>query len=54
MKFIFAVPVIAVGLLSGCATSVAVPSGMKAGQFVTFSCEGGKSFQARAAEDGPS
>lgn len=54
MKFIFAVPVIAVGLLSGCATSVAVPSGMKAGQFVTFSCEGGKSFQARAAEDGSS
>lgn len=52
MKFVFSVPFIAVTLLAACATSPAVPMGMKAGQFVTFSCEDGKSFQARAAEDG--
>ena len=52
MKFVFAAPLTAVTLLAACATSSPLPIGMKAGQFVTFSCEGGKSFQARAAEDG--
>ena len=54
MKLVFTLPLVAVALLAGCATSPAVPMGMKAGKFVTFSCEGGKSFQARAAEDGSS
>lgn len=45
---------VAVALLAGCATSPAVPVGMKPGEFVTFSCEGGKRFQARAATDGES
>ncbi len=52
MKLVFIAPLILTALLGGCATSVALPTGMKAGQFVTFSCEGGKSFQARAADDG--
>jgi len=37
-------------ILSGCATTSAVPSGMKTGQFVQFACEGGKSFSARVSE----
>ena len=52
MKFVFAAPLVAVTLLAACATSPGLPMGMKAGQFVTFNCEGGKSFQARAAADG--
>lgn len=52
MKFIFTAPLVAIALLAGCATKTPVPVGMKAGQFVTFNCEGGKSFQARAAADG--
>jgi hypothetical protein len=39
-------------LLAGCATTAAVPTGMKAGQFVDYSCEGGKRLAARAAADG--
>lgn len=54
MKFAFVLPLVAVCLLAACATSAPVPVGMKAGQFVMFSCEGGKSFQARAAGDGSS
>ena len=54
MKFTVYLPLAAVSLLAACATSSPLPVGMKAGQFVTFSCEGGKSFQARAAEDGSS
>ena len=54
MKSVFTLPLVAVALLAACATSPVLPVGMKAGQFVTFSCEGGKSFQARAAEDGSS
>ncbi|MDO9401514.1 MAG: hypothetical protein Q7T46_08735 [Polaromonas sp.] len=52
MKFVFTAPFIAIGLLAGCASSPAVPPGMMAGKFVSFSCEGGKTFSARAAEDG--
>ncbi len=52
MKFVFTAPLVLVALLGGCATGSSVPMGMKAGQFVTFNCEGGKSFQARAAADG--
>jgi hypothetical protein len=40
-------------VLTGCAsTGAAMPSGLAAGKFVTFACEGGKVFSARAAEDG--
>lgn len=39
-------------LLAGCATTGGVPAGMQAGKFVQYSCEGGKSFSARAAEGG--
>lgn len=52
MKLTFTAPLIAVALLAGCATGSSVPTGMKAGQFVTFNCDGGKAFQARAAADG--
>jgi hypothetical protein len=41
-------------LVSGCATSGSAPSGVVPGKFATFSCEGGKTFQARWAEDGKS
>jgi hypothetical protein len=44
---------LAAAVLAGCATTTAaVPAGMKAGQFVDYSCEGGKRLAARAAEDG--
>lgn len=51
MKFVFTAPLIAVTLLAGCASNPAVPAGMTAGKFVSFSCEGGKTFSARAAQD---
>lgn len=55
MKFGFSTSVIITfAALAGCATSTGLPTGMKAGEFVTFSCEGGKTFQARAAADGSS
>ncbi len=53
MKFAAAASLMALGLLSACATT-SVPSGMAAGKFVSFSCEGGKMFSARAAEDSKS
>ena len=43
---------ITAAVVGGCATTGGLPAGMKAGQFVTFSCEGGKTFQARASADG--
>ena len=52
MKFGFTAPFIVIGMLAGCAASPAVPQGMMAGKFVSFSCEAGKTFSARAAEDG--
>lgn len=54
MKFAFAVPLVGIVLLAGCATSASVPAGMKAGQFVSFACDGGKTFRARLADDGSS
>lgn len=39
-------------LLAACATTTAIPAGMKPGQFVDYSCEGGKRLSARAAADG--
>lgn len=41
----------ALALAAGCA-STSVPAGMQSGKFVTFACEGGKTFSARAADDG--
>jgi len=52
MKFVFTAPLIAISLLAGCASSPAVPQGMKPGQFVDFACDGGKRFKARLADDG--
>ena len=40
--------------LAACASTPAVPTGMQAGRFVTFACEGGKTFSVRAAEGGDS
>lgn len=54
MKFIFTAPLVALSLLGGCASSPAMPQGMTTGKFVSFACEGGKTFSARAAEDGKS
>ena len=39
-------------VLAGCASTPAVPNGMQPGKFVTFACEGGKTFSARVAEGG--
>ena len=52
MKLAYASALAAAALLAGCASSPSLPIGMKAGQFVTYTCEGGKTFQARAADDG--
>lgn len=49
MKFLFIAPLVSIVLLAGCATRV--PAGMKVGQFVTYKCAGGKTFQARAMAD---
>jgi hypothetical protein len=54
MKFVLTASVLGVTMFAGCATTNSVPAGLKAGQFVTLSCEGGKTFQARAANDGSS
>lgn len=52
MKLVLASSILGVVVLAGCASSPAVPAGMQAGKFVGLVCEGGKSFQARAANDG--
>jgi len=49
-KFLFSA--LGLAVLAGCASSPVVPTGMKAGEFVTFNCEGGKRFQARATAEG--
>ena len=54
MKFVFTAPLVVLSLLGGCASTPAMPQGMKTGKFVSFACEGGKTFSARAAEDGKS
>jgi hypothetical protein len=36
----------------GCASTSPLPTGMVAGKFVAYACDGGKQFQARAADDG--
>lgn len=54
MKIVFTTPLIAIAFMTGCATATSVPVGMKANQFVTYKCEGGKTFQARALSDGSS
>ncbi len=48
MKPFFAIAGAAL-LAAGCASTAPAPAGMKAGEFVTFNCEGGKRFQARLA-----
>jgi hypothetical protein len=53
MKTLLAISTLAgLVLLAGCATTAAVPTGMKPGQFVDYQCEGGKRLAARAAADG--
>lgn len=52
MKLVIASLFLGVAFFAGCASSPAVPQGMKLGQFVDFSCDGGKRFQARVAADG--
>ena len=54
MKFTNLIPFTATVLLVACASTLPVPAGMTAGKFVPFSCEGGKTFQARASDDGSS
>lgn len=54
MKFAFAVPLVGIVLFAGCATGPSAPTGMKTGQFVSFACDGGKTFNARLAGDGSS
>jgi hypothetical protein len=41
-------------VLAGCATSPQLPPGIKPGEFARLSCEGGKTFAVRMAEDGKS
>ena len=45
-------PLLLAAVLAGCASNPAVPDGMQPGKFVTFACEGGKTFSARVAEGG--
>jgi hypothetical protein len=54
MKFVSTLSLLALSLLAACASNPAVPQGMAPGKFVSFSCEGGKVFSARAAEDSKS
>jgi len=42
---------LALAALAGCATQT-VPAGMASGKFVSFACADGKTFSARAADDG--
>jgi len=44
---------LAVAVLAGCATQSA-PAGMAPGKFVSFACADGKTFSARATQDGAS
>lgn len=46
--------VIGAAVLAGCATQPAATAGMTPGKFVSFACEGGKTFSARMAEGGAS
>ena len=52
MKTVFAASIAGIFLLAGCATSPSTPVGMKAGQFSSFACDGGKVLKARLANDG--
>lgn len=52
MKFVFAAPFVGIVMLAGCATSPSMPVGMKAGEFASFACDGGKVLKARIANDG--
>jgi hypothetical protein len=54
MKYALIATVAGLAVLGGCAATVPTPAGMKVGQFVTYTCDGGKQFQARLAEDGSS
>ena len=54
MKTSITILAIGVAALAGCASSPTPPAGMKAGQFVTFKCDGGKQFTARMADGGAS
>lgn len=46
------VAALSLGVLAGCAATSPAPAGLPAGKFVTFACEGGKTFALRAAEGG--
>jgi hypothetical protein len=52
--FVTSTPAVVLGLflMTGCASTQTVPSGMKAGEFVAFGCDDGKRLTARAANDG--
>lgn len=52
MKTNLAIALSAVCLVSACGTTSTVPVGMKADQFVSYQCDGGKRLQARLATDG--
>ena len=54
MKTIAIAALTSVVVLAGCATQATAPVGMKAGQFVTYACDGGKRLQARLASEGTS
>jgi hypothetical protein len=45
---------LAAALVAGCASAPPAPAGLAAGRFVGLNCSGGKTFQARYAEDGRS
>jgi hypothetical protein len=41
-------------LMAACSTTPQLPTGMKAGQFARMSCDGGRGFAVRLADDGRS
>lgn len=47
-------PLAAAAVLAACASRPQLPPGVKPGEFARLTCEGGKTFAVRMAEDGQS
>jgi hypothetical protein len=53
-SFFFLAPLASTLALVACASSPALPAGVTPGQFTRLTCDGGKTFAVRMAEDGKS
>jgi hypothetical protein len=54
LSFRLLAPLGAAAVLASCASSPQLPPGVKPGEFARLTCEGGKTFAVRMAEDGKS